>query len=73
MVNVLKGALTRYGKLIWESATRLECNEIILIYCHKGMTFDAFDFYAIPLSLYDVIYDITTIHVINSSTVIDIS
>ena len=52
-----KAALKGYGKLIWESV------DIMLIYYigHDFYIFSAFDFYAIPLSIYDVIYDTTTI------------
>ena len=59
-----KGALTWYGKLTWESAHAwnliISCLLIVL-----GMTFIIFmmhlSFYAIPLLIYDVMYDITTI------------
>ena len=61
--QMLKGALTLYGKSTWESAHAW--NLIILcliIVC--GMTFMFMvhlSFYAIPLLIYDVMYDITTI------------
>ena len=44
---------------------RLEFDDIMLI-CYIGHDFyilGAFDFYAIPLSIYDVIYDNSTIPV----------
>ena len=59
----LKGALAWYGKLTWESAQA--CNLIILfLVIVWGMTFifmAHLSFYAIPLLIYDVMYDITTI------------
>ena len=59
-----KGALSWYGKLTWESAHAL--NLIILyLLIVWGMTFIFMvylSFYAIPLLIYDVTYDITTIH-----------
>ena len=58
-----EGALTRYGKLTWESAH--VCNFIILcLLIAWDMTFIFMvhlSFYAIPLLIYDVMYDITTI------------
>ena len=58
-----KGALSWYGKLTWESAHAW--NLIILcLLIVWGMTFIFmvhFSFYAIPLLIYDVMYDITTI------------
>ena len=69
MVNVkmatlsAKGALSWYGKLTWESAHAW--NLIILcLLIVWGMTFIFMvhlSFYAIPLLIYDVMYDITTI------------
>ena len=59
----LKGALSWYGKLTWESAHTW--NLIILcLLIVWGMTFIFMvhlSFYAIPLLIYDVMYDITTI------------
>ena len=59
----LKGALSWYGKLTWESAHAW--NLIILcLLIVLGMTFIFIVhliFNAIPLLIYDVIYDITTI------------
>ena len=61
--KVLKGALSWYGKLTWESAHAW--NLIILcLLIDSGMTVTFkvhLSFYAIPLLIYDVIYDITTI------------
>ena len=58
-----KGALSWYGKLTWESAHAW--NLIILcLLIVWGMTFIStvhLSFYTIPLLIYDVIYDITTI------------
>ena len=58
-----KGALSWYGKLTWESAHAW--NLIILcLLIVWSMTFIFMvhlSFYAIPLLIYDVIYDITTI------------
>ena len=58
-----KGALSWYGKLTWESAHAW--NLIILcLLIGWGMTFIFMvhlSFYAIPLLIYDVRYDITTI------------
>ena len=58
-----KGALAWYGKLTWESAhawnLTILCSLIVW-----GMTFifmAQLSFYAIPLLIYDVMYDITTI------------
>ena len=62
MVRGLKGPVSWYGKLTWESAHAWN----LIISC----TFVAFGmttiimvhliFYVIPLSIYDVMYDITT-------------
>ena len=62
MVKRSKGPVSWYGKLAWESAHAW----ILIILC----TFVAFGmtpiimvhliFYVIPLSIYDVMYDITT-------------
>ena len=58
-----KGALSWYGKLTWESAHAW--NLIILcLLIVWGMTFIFMvhlSFYAIPLLIYDIMYDITTI------------
>ena len=58
-----KGALSWYGKLTWESAHAW--NLIILcLLVVWGMTFIFMvhlTIYAIPLLIYDVMYDITTI------------
>ena len=57
-----KGALTWNGKLTWESAHASS----LIIYCLLNdwrMTFIFMvhlSFYAIPLLIYDVMYDITT-------------
>ena len=60
---VFKGALSWYGKLTWESAHA--SNLIILcLLIVWGMTFIFMvhlSFYAIPLLIDDVMYDITTI------------
>ena len=62
-LNVLKGALSWYGKLTWESAHAW--NLIILcLLIAWGMTFIFMvhlSFYAISLLIYDVLNDITTI------------
>ena len=59
----IKGALSWYGKLTWESAHAW--NLIILcLLIVWGMTFIFMvhlSFYTIPLLIYDVMYDITTI------------
>ena len=61
--RLLKGALSWYGKLTWESAHAW--NLIILCFLIVwGMTFIfmvQLIFYAIPLLIYDVMYDITTL------------
>ena len=58
-----KGALSLYGKLTWESAHAW--NLIILcLLIVWGMTFICMvllSFYAIPLLIYDAMYDTTTI------------
>ena len=52
--------------MVWEInmgvCPRLEFYDIMLIYCrwYDLHNYGAFDFYAIPLSIYDVMYDITT-------------
>ena len=59
----LKGALTRYGKLTWESAHTWNLM-ILCLLIDGGMTFIFMvylSFYAIPLLIYDVMFDITTI------------
>ena len=62
-LSMIKGALSWYGKLTWESAHAW--NLIILcLLIVWGMTFIFMvhlSFYAIPLLIYDVMYDITTI------------
>ena len=62
-LNITKGALSWYGKLTWESAHAW--NLIILcLLIVWGMTFIFMvhlSFYAIPLLIYDVMHDITTI------------
>ena len=59
----VKGALSWYGKLTWESAHAW--NLIILcLLIVWGMTFIFMvhlSFYAIPMLIYDVMYNITTI------------
>ena len=61
--SLLKGALAWYGKLTWESAHAW--NLIILcLLIVWGMTLIFMvhlSFYASPLLIYDVMYDITTI------------
>ena len=58
-----KGALTWYGKLTWKSAHAW----ILIIVCILnvlGMTFIFMvhlSFYAVPLLIYDIMFDITTI------------
>ena len=60
---MIKGAFTWYGKLTWESVHAW--NLIILSVLNVwGMTFILIlhlSFYAIPLLIYDVMYDITTL------------
>ena len=62
-IKLLKGALSWYGKLTWESAHAW--NLIILcLLIFWGMAFIFMvhlSFYAILLLIYDVMYDITTI------------
>ena len=58
-----KGALSWYGKLTWESAHAWKLI-ILCLLIDLGMTFIFtvhLSFYAIPLLIYDVMYDITTI------------
>ena len=58
----LKGALTRYGKVTWKSAHAWNLITLCLLIAW-GMTFIFmvhFSFYAIPLQIYDVMYDIAT-------------
>ena len=63
VATIFKGALSWYGKLTWESAHAW--NLIILCFLiDLGMTFIFIvhlSFYTIPMLIYDVIYDITTI------------
>ena len=59
----IKGALTRYGKLTWESVHAWNLIILCLIVAW-GMAFIFMvylSFCAIPLLIYDVMYDITTI------------
>ena len=59
----LKGALSWNGKLTWESAHAWNLILLCLLIV-RGMTFIFMvhlSFYAIPLLIYDVMYDITTI------------
>ena len=60
---LFKGALSWYGKLTWESAHAW--NLIILCLLFDLVITVIFmvhlSFYAIPLLIYDVMYDITTI------------
>ena len=59
----IKGALSWYGKLTWESAHAWKWI-ILRLLIVWGMTFIFMvhlSFYAIPLLIYDVMYDITTI------------
>ena len=61
-LKVSKGALTRYGKLTWEYA--YAWNLIICLLIAWGMTFISMvhlSFYAIPLLIFDAMYDVTTI------------
>ena len=52
---------------VWEIdmgvCPRLEFDNIVFIHClgYDFYIYGAFDFYAIPLLIYDVMYDITTI------------
>ena len=52
--------------MVWEInmgvCPRLEFDNIIHICClgHDYYNYGAFDFYVFPLSIYDVMYDITT-------------
>ena len=58
-----KGALSWYGKLTWESAQAWNLI-IVCLLIDLGMTFIFMvhlSFYANPLLIYDVMYDITTI------------
>ena len=58
-----KGALTCYGKLTWESAHAWNLIILCLLIVWR-MTFILMvhlSSYAIPLLIYDVMYDITTI------------
>ena len=58
-----KGALSWYGKLTWESAHAWKLIILCLLIVW-GMTFIFMvhlSFYAIPMLIYDVMYDITTI------------
>ena len=60
---VLKMAITWYGKLTWESTHALYLIILCLLFV-LGMAFIFMvhlSFYAIPLLIYDVMYDITTI------------
>ena len=59
----MKGALAWYGKLTWESAHAWNLIILCLVIVW-GMTFIFMvhlSFNAIPLLIYDVMYDITTI------------
>ena len=59
----IKGALSWFGKLTWESAHAWNLIILFLLIVW-GMTFIFMvhlSFYAIPLLIYDVMYDITTI------------
>ena len=58
-----KGALSWYGKLTWESAHAWKLIILCLLIVW-GMTFIFMvhlSFYAIPMLIYDVMYNITTI------------
>ena len=62
MVN-LKGALTRYGKLTWESAHAWNLIIVCLLIAWR-MTFIFMvhlSAYSISLLIYDVMFDVTTI------------
>ena len=63
IIVLCEGALTRYGKLTWESAHAW--NLIILcLLIAQGITFIFMvylSFYAIPLLIYDGMYNITFI------------
>ena len=63
MILLNKGTLSWYGKLTWESAHAW--NLIILCFLiDLGMPFIFMvhlSFYTIPMLIYDVMYDITTI------------
>ena len=53
----------------------LEFDNSMFIYClgYDFYIYGAFEFYAIPLLIYDVMYDITTKPVITISKILDIS
>ena len=58
-----KGALTWFGKITWETAHVWNLILLCLLIA-RGMTFIFMvhlSFYAIPLLIYDAMYDITTI------------
>ena len=55
-----KGALTRYGKLTWESAHAYLVILRLLIAWGITFIFMHLSFYAIPLIINDVVYDVTT-------------
>ena len=61
--RLFKGALSWYGKLAWESAHAWNLIILcLLIYLGITVIFMVhLSFYAIPLLIYDVMYDITTI------------
>ena len=58
-----KGALSWYGKLTWESAHawNLIILYLLIVWPMTFIFMVHLNFYAIPLLIYDVMYDITTI------------
>ena len=61
---MFKGALTWYWKFTWESVHAWNLIHVLCLLIAWGMTFIFMvhlSFYAIPLLIYDVIYDITII------------
>ena len=62
-VNILKGALSWYGKLTWKSvhAWNLIILCLLIVWGMTVIFMVHLSFYAIPLLIYDVMYDITTI------------
>ena len=58
-----KGALAWYGKLTWESAHawNLIISCLLIVWNMTFIFMALLSFYAIPLLIYDVMYDITTI------------
>ena len=63
LVVNMKGTLTWYGKLTWESvhAWNLILLCLLIVWGMAFIFMADLSFYAIPLLIYDVMYDITTI------------